>query len=325
MKIFITGGTGFLGTNLVTRLSRTEHTLCCLIRKNTPASERLRTLGATLVQGDITDKASILRGMNGCDWVIHLAGLYRFWAPDPQVFRNVNIDGARNVMECALDNGVSKVVHVSTCGIYGKPEDCPYREQSNVGPVRYSDYFKTKYEGDQIVWDLHRSKGLPVVVVYPTAVLGANDPKATGKYIWNFIHRRMPATVFDDSYFTFVYVKDVAEVIVRAAEKEGNIGERYLIGAEQITFGRVNQMLSEISGVPVPRLHLPDALTMLNAMLLTGIANVLNKEPLWGMSTSQMQVMRAGVRADGSKAERDLGIRYTPVRVALEEAIASLK
>jgi dihydroflavonol-4-reductase len=325
MKVFITGATGFVGTNLVKRLSQTEHTLCCLMRKNTPASEQLKKLGATLVLGDVTNKASLLHGMEGCDWVFHLAGLYSFWAPDPDIFKVVNVDGTRNVMECALDTRVSKVVHVSTAGIFGKPDECPFTEESKVGPIRYSEYFKTKYEGDQIVWDLHKSRGLPVVVVYPTAVLGADDPKATGQYINNLIHRRMPATVFNNSYFTFVHVKDVAEVIVRAAEKAGNIGEKYLAGNQQMTFGEINQMVSEISGVPLPWMRLPNSLTMLNAALLTGLANVLKKEPLWGMSTSQMKTMQAGVRADGSKVERELGISYTPVRVALEEAIGSFR
>jgi dihydroflavonol-4-reductase len=161
--------------------------------------------------------------------------------------------------------------------------------------------------------------------VYPSAVLGPGDPKATGQYIMNLICRRMPATVFNDAIFIFVHVKDVAEVIVRAAEKAGNIGEKYLAGNQQMTFGEINQMVSEISGVPLPRIRLPNSLTMLNAALLTGVANVLKKESLWGMSISQMKTMRAGVRADGTKAERELGISYTPVRVALEEAIGSFR
>jgi dihydroflavonol-4-reductase len=325
MKTFITGATGFIGSHLVKRLLQSEHELYCLVRKINPASERLKGQGVTLGIGDVTDKASVLRGMEGCDWVFHLASLYSFWAPDPDIFKVVNVDGTRNVMECALDTRVSKVVHVSTAGIFGKPDECPFTEESKVGPIRYSEYFKTKYEGDQIVWDLHKSRGLPVVVVYPTAVLGADDPKATGQYINNLIHRRMPATVFNNSYFTFVHVKDVAEVIVRAAEKAGNIGEKYLAGKQQMTFGEINQMVSEISGVPLPWMRLPNSLTMLNAALLTGLANVLKKEPLWGMSTSQMKTMQAGVRADGSKVERELGISYTPVRVALEEAIGSFR
>jgi dihydroflavonol-4-reductase len=323
MKTFITGATGFIGSHLVRRLLQSDHELCCLVRGINAACEQLKKQGVTLAIGDVTDKASVLRGMKGCDWVFHLAGLYSFWEPDNRMFKHINVNGTRNVMECALETKVSKVVHVSTVGIYGKPEDCPFIEESKVGPVRFCEYFETKYEGDLIVWDLFKTKGLPVVVVYPSAVLGPGDPKATGQYIVNLIRRRLPATVLNDSIFTFVHVRDVAEVIIRAAEKKNNIGEKYLIGKQQMSFGEINQMVSEISGIPLPRLRLPNSLTMINAALLTGLASLLKKEPLWGMSTAQMRVMQEGTIADGSKAERELGISYTPIRVALEEAVAS--
>jgi dihydroflavonol-4-reductase len=231
--------------------------------------------------------------------------------------------GTRNVWESALEVGISKGVHVSTVGIFGKPADSPFTEKSEVGPVRFGEYFQSKYDADQIVWTLHETKGLPVVMVYPCAVVGADDPKATGQYILNLIRRRLPATVFNDSVLTFVHVNDVAEVIVRAAEKENNIGEKYLAGNQRLSFRELNRMISEISGVSLPKLHLPDALTMVNATILTGIAIITKKPPLWGMSTDQMEVMREGFRADGSKAERELCVRYTSIRVALEEAIAS--
>jgi dihydroflavonol-4-reductase len=323
MKTFVTGATGFIGSHLVRRLIQSNHELYCLVRKMNPASEQLQKQGVTIRMGDVTDKASVLRGMEGCDWIFHLAGLYSFWEPDHRVFKRINVDGTRNVMECAVEAHVSKVVHVSTAGIYGKPEDCPFTEESQVGPVRFCDYFQTKYEGDLIVWELHRTMGLPVVVVYPTAVLGPGDPKATGQYLVNLLHRRLPATIFNDAILTFVHVKDVAEVIARAAEKQNNIGEKYLVGKHQMSFGEMNQMVKEISGVPLPRLRLSDSLVMMNAALLTGLANLLKKEPPWGMSTGQMKVMRAGFRVDGSKAERELGLSYTPIRVAVEEAIAS--
>lgn len=323
MKTFITGATGFIGSHLVRRLLQSDHELCCLVRRINPACEQLKKQGVTLAIGDVTDKASVLQGMKGHDWVFHLAGHYSFWEPDNRIFKYININGTRNVMECALETKVSKVVHVSTVGVYGKPEDCPFIEESKMGPVRFCEYFQTKYDGDLIVWDLFKTKGLPVVVVYPSAVLGPGDPKATGQYIMNLIRRRLPATVFNDSILTFVHVKDVAEVIVRAAEKQNNIGERYLIGKHQMSFREINNLVNHISGVLLPRLRLPDSLTMVNAALLTGLANLLKKEPPWGMSMGQMKVMQEGFRVDGSKAERELSICYTPIRVALEDAIAS--
>jgi dihydroflavonol-4-reductase len=323
MRIFVTGGTGFIGRHVIERLARTEHHVTCLVRENS-AVDAIEKHGAKLIRGDVTDRDSVRKGMTGFDWVIDIAGLYSFWQPNKRLFADINTTGTRNVMECALELEVSKVVHVSTAGIYGKPQDLPFSEESPVGPDRFCEYFRTKYEGDLIAWDLHRKNGLPLVMVYPGAVLGPGDPKASGQYIDRLIHRRLPATVFPAQGFTFVHVRDVAEIIVRAAEKEDNIGQKYLAGDHRMTWGEANRMISDISGVPLPRLTLPGPLVMLNAALLTLIADIIKKPPLWGMATAQMRVMRAGYLFDGSKAERELGITYTPVRLALEEAIASL-
>jgi dihydroflavonol-4-reductase len=324
MKILVTGATGFIGSHLIRRLKQTDHQIFCLVRK-TSDIRLLNELGVTLVSGDVTDKISVLEGMKDCDWVINLANVYSFWESDKRVYTQVNIEGTRNVMQCALETGISKVIHVSTAAIFGKPQVVPFTEESPVGPVRFSEYSRTKYEGDLIAWEYYRKNGLPLVVIYPVAVLGPGDPKATGKYIQNLIHHHLPAMVFDDSFFTFVHVKDVAEAIIRAAEKENNIGQKYIIGKYQLTFGEINRMVSEISGVPLPKLKLPGFMAMFNAHLLTWIAYLIKKPPCWGMAIDQMRIMQEGARADGSKAERELGITYMPIRTALEETIASFK
>ncbi|NOZ70845.1 MAG: NAD-dependent epimerase/dehydratase family protein, partial [Chloroflexi bacterium] len=154
MKVFITGATGFIGTHVAEQMSQSEHELYCLVRE-TSNVDRLKELGVTLVTGDVTDKESLLRGMAGCNWVINLASIYSYWEPNNQIYTDVNIEGTRNVMEAALETGVSKVVHVSTALVYGKPAECPFREESAVGPVRFSEYARTKYEGELIAWDLY--------------------------------------------------------------------------------------------------------------------------------------------------------------------------
>ncbi|MBM3325121.1 MAG: NAD-dependent epimerase/dehydratase family protein, partial [Calditrichaeota bacterium] len=219
MRIFITGASGFIGIHLARRLNQTEHELNCLVRK-TSRTDELSTLRASLIEGDVTDRTSVRQGMKGCDWVVNLANLYSLWEPEKRDYARVNIEGTRNVMECALDIGISKVVHVSTVAVYGKPADCPFTERSTVGPIRFSEYARTKYEGERIAWELHEKRGLPLVVVYPGAVVGPGDPKATGRYVRDIIHKRLPATVFPNSVLTFVHVRDVAEVIVRTLEKQ---------------------------------------------------------------------------------------------------------
>ena len=324
MKIFITGGTGFIGRYTTELLSKTEHQLKLLIRK-TSNSLFLKKPNITTVEGDLRDKKSLIEGMKDCDSAINIAAHYTFWEPDNKIYTEVNINGTKNVMECAIEAGIRKLVHVSTVGIFGKPNEEPISEESQVGPVQFSEYFRTKYDAEHIAWDLYEKKGLPLVVIYPVCVLGAGDTKASGRYIQDLINRKLPATIFNKHTFSFVYVKDVAKAIVNALDKENNIGEKYLIGNYNCTWHEINKMINEISGVPLPKISLPDSITMLNAYLLTGLANLIKKPPLWGMAFDQMKVMKAGFSVDGSKAERELRIEYTPIRIALEEAINSLK
>ena len=324
MKVFITGATGFIGTQVVKRLAQTEHKMICLVRKTSNGDE-IQKLGATLIMGDVTDKDSMLKAMEGSDCVINLANVYSFWEPNKQIYTDVNIKGTRNVMECALETGISKVVHISSVVTFGKPADVPFTEASTVGPVHFSKYAQTKYEGDQIAWEFYEKKGLPLVMVFPGTVTGPDDPKSSGQYIKKLINRQMPATVFLDAVLTFVHVKDVAEVIVKATEKEDNIGEKYLACKHQLSFREFNELISEISGVPLPKLTLPNWMAMMNSPLLTGLAAVVKKPPIWDMSMDQMRTLKEGVRADGSKVERELGISYTPIRKTLEETIASFQ
>jgi len=322
VRVFVTGGTGFVGKPTVGRLVEEGHEARCLVRRTSRTGE-LEELGCELAYGDVTDKASVLAGMKGCQWVVNLANVYSFWEPDRRIYRRVNVMGTRNVMEAALEASVSKVAHVSTLVVWGNTPDAPFTEESPVGTRRFTEYAQSKYEGDEVVWDLYRQKGLPVVVLYPGAVLGAGDPKATGQYVRDLIERRVPARIFEDSAFTFVHVDDVAEAIVRALRKEGNLGEKYLVGKYALTMGEVTRMVSEISGVPLPKRRLPGPVVMAGAALMTKAADLTGKPPLSGMSTDQMRNIRESAVFDGSKSERELGLTYTPIREAIEAEVAS--
>jgi dihydroflavonol-4-reductase len=322
VKLFLTGATGFIGKHLCRRLASTSHTLRCLVRD----LERARPLlpGVELVRGDVTDLASVRQGLAGCEGVIHLANVYSFWEQDPGVYRRVNVEGTRQVLTAALEAGVSRVVHLSSAVIFGKPAQRPFTEESQPGPKRFSEYARTKYEGDRVAWTL-REQGLPLVMLYPCGVLGAGDPKGSGQYLADLVHRRMPAVVLPDAVLTWVHVVDVAEAIVRAVEKPGIAGEEYLVGKEQLSLGQFNQLVRELSGTPLPRLTLPNAAVMPLACLLTGLARLTGRPPLWGLAVDQVRTARQGFRAEGSKAERELGLVYTPIRQALAEAIEELK
>ncbi len=322
MKAFVTGGTGFIGGFLVRRLLEGRHQVRCLVRSGA-SGERLRALGAEVVPGELSSRAALLEGMKGCDRVVHGAAAYSFWTKDPSIYRAANVEGVRNVMECALEAGVAKVIHLGSVVTLGKVTDSPATEKTAARPGHPSDYARSKWEGEEIAWRLRETRGLPLVVIMPGGVFGPGDPKATGHYIRNLVERRLPATVFTDRPFPWVHVRDVAEGIVRAAEKQGNEGEKYILAAESLTFGEINRMVGEISGVGIPRWRIPDPLAMAGAHLLTALSRVTGRPPMLGMSVDQFRTMRDGFAADGSKAARELGIRYTPIRRAIEEAIES--
>lgn len=320
MKIFITGGTGFIGTELVKKLSKTNHELYCLVRK-TSNTQALKNIGAKIYIGDVTDKESILKGMKGCDWVVHLAGIYSFWEPDKSIYKTVNVHGTKNVMECALETNVSKVIHVSTAAVYGKTAQVPFTEDTPVGPVRFSKYAKSKYEGELIAWQLFKENNLPLVVIYPGGVLGAGDNKASGMYIKMLINRELPATAFNSSILTWVNVEDVANAIIKSLEKPNNIGEKYLIGKYQLTIKEFNNLICTIADVKTPKINLPDSISVLSAYIFTFLADKIRKPPLWGMAMDQIQTMRKGFYFNSIKAENELEINYTPLTIALKYLI----
>jgi dihydroflavonol-4-reductase len=132
----------------------------CLVRRTSRTGE-LEELGCELAYGDVTDKASVLEGIRGCEWVVNLANVYSFWEPDRSIYRRVNVEGTRNVMEAALEAGISKVAHVSTLVVWGNTPDAPFTEVSPVGTERFTEYARSKYEGDEVVWELYRQKGCP--------------------------------------------------------------------------------------------------------------------------------------------------------------------
>ena len=201
MRAFVTGATGFIGGHLVPSLLRDGHELRRLVR-NPEAGRRLEAHGATAVAGDVTDPESVRRGMAGSDRVLHLANVYSFWEPDPAVFTRVNVEGTRNVMECARAGGIAKVVYVSSAVIYGRPAEVPFTEESPIGPEHFSEHARTKYAGDRIAWDLHEKAGLPLVTILPGSVLGPGDTKTTGQYIRSLVSRRMPARVMEETVLT---------------------------------------------------------------------------------------------------------------------------
>lgn len=279
MKVFITGATGFVGSAFAKVMAeKTDHDLYCLVRRTSKA-DHLKAIGANLVYGDVTDKSSVVEGMKGCDWVVHLAGIYSFWEPDDSVFTRVNVDGTRNVMEAVLENGVSKVVHTSTIAVYGRPENGSVMQEDDYRTDLDSRYSRTKHQADMICWELHEKEGLPVVIVYPGSVLGAGDHKPSGEYIENVARGRMHMVILADHFNTYVHVNDVAEATLRAVEKPDNVGERYPVGKGELTWKEMNKMICGITGKREPFVRIPDPLLTYLSVWTTWFAEMLQITP----------------------------------------------
>ena len=225
-------------------------------------------------------------------------------------------------MLIAHEAAVEKVVNVSTVMAYGFPQEQPFIEDSEVGP-HTSNYAHSKFLGDREASIRHKKQGLPLVTVYLAAVLGAGDQKDVMK-VSRFIEGRVPLMINSPHRFTYVHINDAAEAIARAAEKQDNIGERYLVGKYSMTTREYFDTISELSGVPVPNKTIGKLAAMALASLLTTWSNIIKRPPLMPLDLIRT-VYKGDLIFDDSKAEMELGLTYTPIRQALGDVIGILQ
>lgn len=326
MNIFLTGATGFIGKYTARRLLEAGHCVRALARDPRRLAALL-PLGIQPVPGSLSDQEALREGMYfagpqpACDLVVHLAGKYSMWDPRPETFWQVNAEGTRNVLQAALDCGARRVITVSTVAVWGKPGQAPFTEDTPRGARLLSEYARSKAAGEKIAWEFCQKNGLALTVLYPGIVLGAGDDRASGQYIRLLVFRRTPSTIFHNSPATYVAARDVAEAVRLAAENPASIGRRYLIGKETLRGREFAALVSQLSGVRQPPLRLPDWFIRAASYPFTALAALTGQPPLWTLSIDAGRTLQAGFHFDGSRAERELGLRYTPIRVALCEAI----
>ena len=319
MKVLVTGATGFIGGNLVRTLSNQGYKVRALVR---PKSNTL-TLDSTkaeLVFGDLTDQQSITRAVAGCDVLFHCGALYSFWNPRPQEIYRTNVDGTKMILQEALKAGVNRVVYTSTVSTIGLPkrglgtEDIASTPQDMVGHYKLS-----KFLAEKEALKMNR-KGLPVVVVNPTAPVGPWDikPTPTGAIILDFLRQKIPAYI--NTGMNLVDVEDVALGHVLALEK-GEAGERYILGNKNMKLKEILDSLSDITGKPSPRIKLPIDLVVALAYvdwLVEG--KLLRKTPT--LPLEGIRVARKPMYVNCRKSVEELGLPQTPVANALEKAVA---
>ncbi|HEU5320875.1 MAG TPA: hopanoid-associated sugar epimerase [Methylomirabilota bacterium] len=314
----VTGGTGFVGANLVRELLRAGATVRVLAR---PGGDRraLADLAVEIVEGDLRDPASLRRAATGTAALFHVAADYRLWARDPRELYRTNVEGTRAMLVAAVEAGVRRIVYTSTVGALGIPkdgglgtEDTPVSLGDMVGPYKAS-----KFLAEQVALEFART-GAPVVVVNPSAPVGPWDvkPTPTGKMLVDFLRGRMYASL--DTGLNIVHVRDVARGHLLAAER-GRVGEKYILGHANLSLTEIFHVLAEVTGLRPPRFRIPYALAWLAAAGMESAARLGRGAP--AVSLTAVRMARKRMYFSPGKAVRELGLPQTDPREALGEAV----
>ena len=309
----VTGATGFLGWHVVQVLNQRGVPVRALVRR----PEAARELDAELVEGDLRDAESVRRAAAGCGLVFHVAADYRLWVRDAHEMFRSNVDGTRNVLEAAANAGVERIVYTSTVGCIGFIKDGLGDETTRATLADMAGPYKqSKFQAEQVALEYAR-KGLPVVIVNPTAPVGEHDvkPTPTGRTIVDFLRGAMPAYL--DTGLNIVDARETAEGHWLACEC-GRPGERYILGSENLTLREIFETLSRISGRPAPRTRIPWGLAWVAGVFSTGLAELTGREPRVPLAAVRMA--RKKMWVSHAKAERELGFRPSPAEVALGKA-----
>jgi dihydroflavonol-4-reductase len=320
MTTLITGATGFVGSAVARTFARRGHALRLLAR---PSSDRrnLEGLDAEIVTGDLTDPASLARAAAGCRYVIHVAADYRIWVPVPAEMMRANVDGAVAMIRAAADAGAERIVHCSSVAALGQIGDGTPADEAT--PTNEADfvgiYKRSKYQAERAVLELAARESLPVVVVNPAAPVGPRDikPTPTGKMVLDTARGKMPAYI--DTGLNIVHVDDVAEGHALALER-GRIGERYVLGGENMLLKDALTLIAEVAGKRPPAIRLPEALVWPVAWAMEKTAPLTGIAPM--MTRDHLKMARKKMFYSSAKAETELGYKARPVREAVVDALA---
>lgn len=317
MTVLVTGATGFLGSHVARQLVARGESVRVLARTSSNRAA-LEGLGAEVAEGDLRDAASLDRAVAGAQKVFHVAADYRLWAKNTDEIYESNVGGTKNLLAAAKKAGVERFVYTSTVATVAvdRPELPSEATESKLEEM-VGHYKRSKWMAEREVMDAAKN-GLPAVIAMPTTPVGPGDwkPTPTGKIILDFLTGKMPGYV--NTGLNFVGVEDAAAGHLLVAEK-GEIGQRYLIGAENLTLKQLLDELGRIAGKSSPRLRIPHSVALMAAYADTAISKLRGKEPqipIEGVKIAQHMMF-----VDCSRAKKDLGFEPGPVAGALERAV----
>ena len=320
MKTLLTGATGFVGAAVLRHLLSKNHDVRALVRE-TSDRRNLERLEVEACVGDLNDPDSLKSAVNGCRYLFHVAADYRIWAPDPGDMLRNNLTGTRNIMKAALNAGIERIVYtssVATLGVLpeGKPADekTPSSLETMVGA-----YKRSKFLAEQEVQRFIQEENLPAVIVNPSAPIGPRDikPTPTGRMVVQAAKGAMPAYV--DTGLNIVHVDDVATGHLLAFEK-GEIGERYILGGENLTLKQILMVIAEITGGRPPKFSIPHNAVLPFAYIAEAWAKMTNgNEPFATVDGINMAKKKMFYKSD--KAGEKLGYSAKPANLAFADAI----
>ncbi len=314
MKILVTGGTGFAGSALCRRLVADGHSVTAFHSRPGESAAVLQRTGVTTTLGSVTDAAAVRRAMEGCERVYHLAAAFRRLSIGEDAYYDVNVNGTRTVMQAALDLGVSRVVHCSTCGVHGDVKSPPASENAPIVPGDY--YQESKWQGEIVVQELVE-RGLWATIVRPTAIFGPGD---RGRFL--LLYRRIASGRFvflgdGSAHYHPVFVENLVDGLILAAETDGARGERYLIGNDHsLPIRELVAAVARSIDVRVSTVHLPYGPANAAAAVIESVFKPFGIEP--PIHRRRLHWFKQNRSFDISKARRDLG--YQP-RIDLESGL----
>lgn len=321
MRVFVTGGTGFVGANLVKLLRQQGYQVRVLVRANS-CLDNLDLAEVEIVEGDLND-TDLSRHLSGCRVLFHVAAQYSLWQSDRDLLYRSNVLGTCNVLHAARQAGIERTVYTSSVaaigvGVNGKAVDETY--QSPVDKL-VGDYKKSKYYGE-IEAVKAVQQGQDIVIVNPSTPIGKLDrkPTPTGEIILRFLQRKMPFYV--DTGLNLIDVQDVAWGHLLALEK-GKTGDRYILGNQNLTFPQLLAKLASITGLSAPKYSLPYWLPYTVAWCDEKILTLLGKKP--SLAIDGVKMSRQKMFYDSTKAVGELGLPQSSVDVALQDAVTWLQ
>jgi dihydroflavonol-4-reductase len=318
-RVLVTGATGFVGSALVRAFLGAGYEVRALVRVTSPL-DNLTGLEIERVEGDVCDPAAVARALAGVSHVAHAAADYRLWARDPKAIVRTNVEGTMTMMRAALSAGVERIVYTSSIATLaprrnGPPADetCVLSESAAIGA-----YKRSKIIAERLVEAMTAHEALPAVIVNPSTPIGPRDirPTPTGRVIVAAASGRMPG--FVDTGLNLVHVDDVALGHIAALER-GRLGERYILGGENVLLVDMLRGIARLAGRQLPRLKLPRGPLYPLAAAAQWFATLTGREPL--LTLDGLRMSRQHMFFSSAKAERELGFHSRPYVEGLRDAV----